>query len=260
MKSGEVRYFNFPIQLLDGFMDDSFKCLNDIFYYSIYAHSRQMNNDTVAERIEASLIYYHFKINDFVVKDIAKRGNELYNLYNETNQKSPTSSISVNRIDDMGDIVELIWTKFYKQEKKQKNNEFDKICLLAFLALRSILGKKASCKTNNELWLARMSGKVEWEGVENLPSYMLKYARTKDARIYYTSKIKTELEIKWGLVSYSHRTRGFFISFKMNKKDLAFQVEKNRYSNKVKELKEESKQAREDALLRIKNNMINAPS
>jgi hypothetical protein len=37
----DVRYFNFPIVLLEGFMIDSQKCLADIFDYAIYSHIKQ---------------------------------------------------------------------------------------------------------------------------------------------------------------------------------------------------------------------------
>ncbi len=234
----EVKYFNFPVQLLNDFLVNPQKCLSDIARYSVYAHSLKMTNAKELDRFTTGAAYYNIQFHN-----IKMALNDGKVLYDSISSKSPMTGINTK-----------IYWDFYSNEK----TEYDKMCLLGFLALKSIVQKKAYCKTNNQLWLARMSGKIKWDSAESLPECMMKYVKTRDAILYHTSKIKTDLEINWGLVSYSHRTRGFFISFKMSRKDLAFQAENKKHSNKVKRLKEQNKQAREDALLRIKNDTTNA--
>ena len=230
--SKEVRYFNFPIQLLAGFLENTNKCLCDISNYAVYEHSLKMNNSKELDRFNASAKYYRITFGN--VKSSLSNGKE---LYDSMPLKSPKTGINLT-----------IWWDFYKNEKA----EFDKVCLLGFLALKSIVQQKAYSKTNNKLWLPRMDGKAKNDNVSFLSDSIKKYDNE-----YQTKKIKTELQINWGLVSYSYKTRGFYISFKMNRKDLAFQAENKKHSNKVKQLKEQDKQAREQALLRIQNNTTN---
>ncbi len=237
----DVRYFNFPIQLLSGFLKHSNKCLNDISNYAVYEHSLKMNNSKELERFNASAEYY--RINFGNIKASLSNGKELYDSIPLKSPKAGISVINVNTNEKMR------WWDFYENDK----TEFDKMCLLGFLAFKSIVQQKAYCKTNNKLWLLRMDGKTEFNELIPLSANIKKYDNE-----YQTVKIKTELQLSWGLISYSYKTRGFYISFKMNKTDLVYHAENKRKSNKIKLLKEQNKQAREQAILRIQNNTTNA--
>lgn len=241
--SKQVRYFNFPIQLLEGFLENTSKCLRDISNYAVYEHSLKMKNAKEMDRFIASANYYGIEFGNSKASLI--NGKE---LYNSIPLKSPKTGISVIKFHEDRERETLLWWDYVKKEK----TEFDKVCLLGFLALKSIVQQKAYSKTNNKLWLLRMDGKAKNDNVSFLSDSIKKYDNE-----YQTKKIKTKLQINWGLVSYSYKTRGFYISFKMNRKDLAFQAENKKHSNKVKQLKEQDKQAREQALLRIQNNTTN---
>lgn len=214
----EHRYFNFPIQLLTGFMVDSKKSLHDIYCYSAYEHSLKMINDTEIERIIVSAEWFGIKSKDHL--SVLKNGKT---LYDSIPLKSPKTGINLT-----------IWWDFYNNDK----TEFDKICLLGFLALKSIVQQKSYCKTNNKLWLARMNGNSKCDEFNGMPEVLNKY-NTERLRV----KIKNELQLNWGLVHYSHYTRGFYISFKINLDSLVLCAESKRKSNQLIKMKTEKKQA-----------------
>ena len=137
-----------------------------------------------------------------------------------------------------------IWLKYYKDEK----TEFEDISFLAFLALKSILGRKTHCKVNNKYWLARMDGKpCSIENYNELSPEIYKYSTE-----YQTVKIKKALEDSWGLTTYSFHTRGFYVSFELTLEELVYQAEKLKQSNKDREYQAHKKEAREKAYDRLK--------
>ena len=138
---------------------------------------------------------------------------------------------------------------YYKTSDFYKNNksDFEKICLLGFLAIKSIVQQKAYCKVTMKFMLARMNGKARTAEFNELPESLKKYSQ----RYHYT-KLKLELQNNWNLVEYSYHTRGFYVSFKLNLEELIYEVEKRRKSRQEKELREAKKLARIDAIKKLK--------
>jgi hypothetical protein len=227
-------YLNFPIQLLDGFMVDYYKVLNNIFDYSVYVKSTTLHGNET-KRINDALGYLDVTAGNKT--KTAKNGKELFYSIPE---KSPMAGISKTMFFD-----------FYGKKK----TDFEKACLLGYLAIRSILGNKKSTKTNNNLWLARMNGQPKAE-IETLKDGIGNYANeykvivsaeiNKYANEYQLKKIKTELRTNWGLVTYSRYTKGFYISYKLELKALILIAETARKSNKELEYK-----LKEKELLRV---------
>ncbi|EKT3967216.1 hypothetical protein NTJ12_002299, partial [Flavobacterium psychrophilum] len=134
--------------------------------------------------------------------------------------------------------------KFYKNDK----SEFDKICFLAFLSIKSILGTKSYCKVTNLYLWARMDGKTSTIiEVSELSNEVRKYANR-----YQSENIKNELILNWHLIYYSRYTRGFYISLKMSLEDLIFEAEKKRKSIKENQQKQLQNEALKKALERLK--------
>lgn len=221
-----IRYFNFPIQLLTGFLDDPAKSLKNMLDYALYKHSLAMEYGSELDKLIASAGYFNVKLG--YPKDNLKNGKE---LYNKADQKSPKVGIN----------LKIFWD-FYKNDKP----EFDKVCLLAFLALKSIIQKKSYCKIDNKFWLARMDGKPRSCEYAELSANLLKYANE-----YQTKKIKTALKLGWGLVTYSRYTRGFYISFTMSMESMILEAEKRRRSTKEKQYKKQEEAAVTMALARL---------
>lgn len=227
MENGQetkTKYFNFPIQLLDGFMVDHMKVLNDIFSYAVYKHAAdKLTEGTIAHRWGKSLNYFG------VTGGVLKNGKL---LYDSIPVKSPIAGISIEKYFD-----------FYKNEK----TDFEKATLLAYLALKSILGKDSYQKLDNAYLLSRMDGKVKsFKDNIKLSDEIYKYSHP-----YAVRKLKKELKNYWGLKEYSYYTRGFYVSFSMPLEELVFQAEKRKKSTKEKVAKKLQKEAREKALLRL---------
>ncbi|MFZ4799590.1 MAG: hypothetical protein ACOYMA_18995, partial [Bacteroidia bacterium] len=109
--SEKEKYFNVPVQLFSGFLDDSSKCLNNVFDYAIYQHSLKLEG-TQIERFKASCKWYGVKSGNNS-KSIAD-GKD---ITENTPKNTPKVGISLS----------MFWD-FYKNEK----SEFDKICLLGY--------------------------------------------------------------------------------------------------------------------------------
>jgi hypothetical protein len=222
------KYLNFPIQLLSGFMNDSKGILNKIVSYVVYQNSLKLIYGNEIEKIDKSANYYNVNLCDSM--HTLHEGKNLYD------------SIPVNS-PKVGFNLSIFWD-FYNNDK----TEFDKICLLGFLAIKSIIGSKPYCKATNLYLWARMDGKVKSiNNVEELSTEIMKFANE-----YQTKKIKTTLRNDWGLVHYSRYTRGFYVSFDLTLKQLILEVEKQRLSTKDKQYKQREKEILKDVLEQLK--------
>lgn len=222
------KYLNFPIQLLTGFITDTRKTLDNIVSYSVYENALKLEHGTELQKIKDSAEFYQMKLgSDKHSLDNGKL------LYNSVPNNSPKVGLNLS-----------IWWDFYKNEK----TEFDKVCLLGFLAIKSILGNKSYCKVTNLYLWARMDGKTNTiEEVSELSNEIRKYANR-----YQTENIKNELILNWHLIYYSRYTRGFYVSLKMSLEDLIFEAEKKRKSIKDKQQKQLQNEALKKVLERLK--------
>lgn len=223
----DKKYFNFPVQLLEGFMVDDKKVLNNICDFAIYENSLKLNHGTELQKIKESSSFYKV--------DLADNKRSLDNglmLYDSIPSKSPYVGLSLS----------IFWD-FYNNDK----SEFDKICFLAFLGIKSILGNKAFCKTTNNYWLSRMDGKQNQINDNlQLSDHVKKYAND-----YQTGKIKKALRNDWGLITYSRYCRGFYVSFKQTLEELIYEAEKRRKSAVEKQYKAKEKEALNSVLNRL---------
>ena len=227
--SKDEKYFNVPVQLFNGFMDDSDKCLNSVFNYAIYQHSLKLEG-TQAERFKAACKWYG-----------VTAGNDSGSIADgkELTENTPENSPKV------GISLSMFWD-FYKNEK----SDFDKICLLGYLAIKSILQTKPYCKIDNKYWLSRMDGKAKSVSMfDELSESVIKYSSE-----YQTVKIKTELRNNWGLTTYSRHTRGFYVSFDLTIEQLIFEAEKRRKSTIDKQYKQKEKEALKAAFQKLYSN------
>ncbi len=218
-------YFNFPVTLLEDFLTNSNKVLTHILYYALYQNSLKLEFGDELDMIKSSAKFYSVKLGN--VDDCLEIGEKLYDSFKD----APKCGLN----------IDIFWD-FYKNEK----SEFEKVCLLGFLAIKSILGKKTYCKIDNKFWLSRMSGKSKSLDVSELDPKIQKYNSE-----YQTKKIKNELKHNWGLKTYSRYTRGFYVSFQLQLEDLIYHAEKRRKSTKEKQSKLEEKAILTRVLLKI---------
>jgi hypothetical protein len=227
MNKKEQIYFNFPIVLLEGFLINDRLVLDNIFDYAIYTKTLQYEDGNTTEKIINASEYFGVKCGD--VYKTFKNGKELFESIPEQ-----TPKVGLNK-----DI--------YFDYLKNLKDDFQKVCLLGFLAIKSILQIKPYCKLDNKFWLSRMDGKacsVDFHSAE----------LTRFGNKYQLTKIKNELIDNWGLRHYSRYTRGFYVSVNLSLEDLIFQAEKRRKSTLEKQRKESEKSALKKALERLNNN------
>ncbi len=238
MVKGKARYFNFPIILLKGFLINHRDVLNNIIEYAMYVHCKSY--------LEKDGFEWTINVENNI-KKLMSLSESFFGV--KTNDKMKTfknGKILFQSIPDKTPMVGLnidIFLDFYNNEK----DEFEKVCLLGFLAIKSIVQNKPYCKIVNKFWLSRMEGNAKSiNEISELSIPIRKYANE-----YQTKKIKNELIDNWGLKHYSRYTRGFYVSFILSLEELVFEAENRRKSNKAKQRKLNEKIAIEKALNRL---------
>jgi hypothetical protein len=215
MSNGDERYFNFPISLLDGFMTDSKKVLDDIIDYAIYKYMKDYN--CTIDKAEA---FFGVQVGN--KNEAIERGKFKYQYKND------------NRFS--GISVPLFFDYF-----EHNKSDFDKAVLLAFLALKSIVGNKRYYKlTKQQIWYNRMAGKKDKS--KTLPKEVAKYCTR-----YQIGKIKVELFNSFNVSFYAYHTRGQYISLKLSVEELAQVAESHKQSTKQKRMSQATKEAYQKA-------------
>lgn len=222
----EAKYFNFPIQLLKGFLTSPAECLDNISDYSLVRYARDTSGETTVQAI--SDVCGEFDINPQVAAKVRQNGLKLLRGIPE---RSPMVGLS----------LKLYW-EYYENEK----NDFEKVTLLAYLAMKSIIQNKAYQKLDNRFWYSRMDGNVTSCEPDQL-STEVRFFLTE----HYSKKLRRELVDNWGLTTYSRYTRGFYVSFQLPLEGLIFEAEKRRKAMQEKQNKAEINQAYEKAIKRL---------
>jgi len=136
-----IKYFNFPIYFLKDFMINPIEAvLSPILYYALYEHSQNLEEGSDIDKLNSSAKYFNVTMGD--AKYVHKKGEKLNN-----DEIIGYPKVGIN-------------TNIYWDYRDNYKSEFEKISLLAFLAIKSILQQKAYCKIGNKYWLARMDGKA----------------------------------------------------------------------------------------------------
>ncbi len=207
--------------------EDKQKVLHDILYFALYSHSLKMDaedlySNSEFNKFKSAAKFYNVDLGggDQTIKYKLKQGKQLFDSIPTGNPK-------------VGLNISIFWD-YYKNEK----SDFDIACLAAFLALKSILGTKPYCKTDNAYLWARMSGNSNsMKDFSELSEGVKKYANE-----YQTVKIKNALIEGWKLITYSRYTRGFYVSFTLDLKTLIVEAETRRKTTKEKQYKQHEKE------------------
>ena len=223
----EIRYLNAPIQLYEGFLNNTRGCLQNIAAYALYVHLLKLEHGSQDEKNKAALKYYD--IRSTAADKLINLGQE---LYDSIQPGSPMVGLKLSH-----------WGEFLEND----HSNFDKAVLLCYIALKSIICDRGYTKSVNNFMLARMDGKTH--NIKSLDelSAEVRYYSTE----YQLNKLKVALQKNWGLVYYAYYTRGFYYSFTMPIDSLALHVEKKRLSTWKKQNKYESDEARKKALAQI---------
>lgn len=221
---------NFPVTLLQGFLKlyGTEECVFNIFCYGAYTYGNaSAEDDYPAFMGGATYLGIEAEIQDVGVSGCCMIGAEMH----EAQKGKPMTGVSVDTLLD-----------WYYNGGACKEEE--KVKFLMFAAFKSMLvdRKKAISATNNYLF-ARMDGK---------PNKVNHYTELSEPlQVYYNSRRKrtrliNDLQLDWGLRYYSYRMEGFWVSFDLTNKQLISLAETRRKKNRLKELNEEIKEARND--------------
>lgn len=216
--------YNFPISILQGFMTNPDKVLENVLNFALY----KTNED------------YHYKDADEVCNIT---GTRFYNL----NAALRAGKELVEEYDGKGYPWtgignDLLWTY-----KKKDRSDFDKATLLAFLAIKSLIGQKPFYKvTNQSIIFKRMAGYKDSDKW-NIPKEIKKY--TTRSRF---DRIKLELKENWNVVIYASHVRGMYISTTLSLDELALQAEKNKLRTRQKAQAQAAEEARKRAIEALK--------
>jgi len=214
----EVRYFPFPICLLNDAFSNIHQVCDDIMSYAIYWKSLDESGKTEIARIKKAAKFFSIILGN--ESRTLQGGKKIYNCCHN----KPKSSGNIDVLFD-----------FYKNEK----TEYEIACFVAYHALKSIVGKKAYCKVTNRFLLARMAGYSTVDELpEELPEPLDKYSKR-----WQLDKIKTELKLSWGVKIYARYTRGFYVSFSLSLEKLILEAEKRRKQYIHKQLAEKERKA-----------------
>lgn len=137
--------------------------------------------------------------------------------------------------------------------------EFELALLLAYISIKSILGKKSHCRTNKEMIVCRMFGYASKKHLpDNMKPEILELFKKYSNRYHIDSLLK-HLEVdNWNIITYSNHIRGLYVGTKdkISLDSMAKAVEKNKKKNKFAEIKRLKEEARQKALQHL-NKYIN---
>ena len=208
-------YYNAPCGLFHGFLDDELsrkKVLKDVLDFACWQvyekHSDIKDEETRFQRVREIL---GFSNGD--KEDIIKRGESLASLH----ANEPFFSIQ-------GDIYWNFRNTFKSDEECAM--------LIAYLALKSICGKRQWAKTNKAMWLSRMDGKIrpEYKKVKGKPELDISDSLSKYKSKYGIRRLRALLFEYYKVSFYSKCVHGFCFSTTLSLVDLIFAI-KNEQSD-----------------------------
>lgn len=224
--SNNQTFLNFPIVCLQEAFRDIKKVMNDIMAYAGYVHTLKLEYGEDEDLMKAAGHYFGITYGN--AYDRYRHGETLFNSIDE---RTPMAGINKDVLFD-----------FYKNRKT--NDEI--AVLLAFLAIKSIIGTKPYIKLTNDFMLARMAGCGSVSDMPiPLPEPLFNYATRRKL-----DKIKFELQTDWNVNYYSYYTRGFYVSIdsKFPLDRLVLEAEKRKIKTKRNQLNQRKKDARKKAI------------
>ncbi len=208
----DKKYLNFPVPMLKELYSNGKKFFNNSFDVGVYLYAKTLNGSEEERYADA------LKFLGITQKNIDKAISNAKVILKGLPDKYPTVGIEIGMLFD-----------YYQNEK----DEFEIICLGAFLGIRSILGKKPSCKTNKQMIHARMFG---YTSPKEIPD-KLSPLEEKYSRRWHMDKLLIELQMNWHLKLYASNQRGMYVSFDLELPKLVEIAEKSKHKNRVAEFR-----------------------
>ena len=228
-------YYNTPCELYRGFLesDRSMRdCLNNVSDYAIMkAYEKHHGNNRNLKEIA-------LKCCGIIIgseSTVKKIGTKLIREYEYDPVYAP-AYFSIRK--------DIFW-HFHDEQ----TTDDDRAVLLAYLALRSMIGNREMMRTNTDFLLSRMAGNTKYVPVGELHSSIQHYGGR-----YQRSKLQNLLYERHGISFYSgtkgHTMRGFYFSTTLSVEDLIKRVEDSK-REAAQRPKDPLKEARQAALAKL---------
>lgn len=231
MAKSEI-YYNAPCALYRGFLSDKELdgCLYNILAFAVYDQSSKngFGKDDCGEYADNAL-----GVKLGTPQATYNDGKRLFGKFvRDSKERQAYFSMS----------HDLYW---YLREKETTSEE--RGVILAYLAIKSMIGKREYIKANMTLLCSRMDGQTRYRG-QQISSEVAMYATR-----YRAHKLMNALFERYGVIFYSgnatHKVRGFYCSLTLSMAELIHRVEKARDEAKAKPydpLKEAQRKALEE--------------
>jgi len=207
------KFLNIPVPMMKDLYADRKKFFENVFDVGIYLYSKTLTGLEEKRYRDASDF---FGIKQKYIRDCIANAKEI--LFGMP-EKYPLTGIE----------IDMLWD-YYKNEK----NDFDIVCIGAFLGIKSILGKKPYDKTNKALIHARMFG---YTSAKVFPTQLNPLQEKYKIR-WHMDKVLLELQTNWHLKILWNHNRGFYISFDLTFDEMALIIEKAKQLTKIQQIKE----------------------
>lgn len=227
MKKDKPKFLNFPISLLQGFMEATKGTLGNILDYCII-YEMEVHQRPFDEARKMFNMAEPYDIMNFV--------EDARVVFNSTSRNQPRTGLEVN----------MFWEFYLDKSLFGKKTDEEKAILLAFLAIKSIVGCKEWCKLGKqEIIFHRMAGHTDCK--TQIPDSIKPFCTR-----FKFDKIKKALVEHWGISIYSNHTRGMYIGT-IPLQDLALIAERRKLATKQKQagMKAAQEAARRQALLTL---------
>ncbi len=208
----ESIYYNAPCELYRHFLrseKDFHRVLNDIADFILYdacksMYKSKLDAEEIKKKVKRYGINYHNPVGSW------KDGEGLYIEYVE-NAKNAPAYFSISR--------ETYW-----HFRDVDSTEFERAMLLAYLAVKSMVGKRDMIKTNMTAICSRMDGNTKPKRAAELSEGVTKYLNR-----YWSNKLLSALYGKRGVTFYGgnkcHKVRGFYCSTTLSMEELITKAE-----------------------------------
>lgn len=205
-------FYNAPCELYRNFLrsDKDFKkALSDVIDYILYdacktMYKSKLNEDEIKKKVGRFGINYANPVSSW------KDGEALYLEFVESAKNKP-AYFSISR--------ETYW-----HFRDEESTEFERALLLAYLAVKSMVGKRDMIKTNMTAICSRMDGNTKPKRAVELSEGVTKYLNR-----YWSNKLLSALYEKRGVTFYggnsSHKVRGFYCSVTLTMEELIIKAE-----------------------------------
>ena len=191
--------------------------------------------DEKKQQIKENIVDYVMATKYDVCKDMEKVRNELGNIVGGDNEEILQNGHNLIKMYGGGKTAQFsIDIDVFWDFHKNYHTDEERAILLAYLALKSIVGKQDFIKTNAQMWLSRMDGHTKPVKKEQLTDKVREWATP-----YKIRKLKALLWKYYHVGFYSSNVHGFYASIKLTSGKLmqAVKKENNKCENLMNEYK-----------------------